>query len=111
MTLRRNSLCPCGSGRKVKRCHKEYLTRLANVKQNLFHINHAHKEHNRRAAALVLWKAEAVWHEENPDAPRRHSKEFIAARLAEFDGYTEMSRDAYDKHLRAGVRQMENLAL
>ena len=49
--LTRNSLCPCKSGRKVKRCHNDLLAKKANVQQNLFHLDQSWRENNRRALA------------------------------------------------------------
>ncbi len=35
----------------MKRCHKDLLAKKANVQQNLFHLNQACAENNRRARA------------------------------------------------------------
>ena len=47
--LKRNSKCPCGSGKKTKVCHPDLLKRRQILKNHLFHLD----------TALALNNAEA----------------------------------------------------
>ncbi|HEX5186478.1 MAG TPA: SEC-C metal-binding domain-containing protein [Nitrososphaeraceae archaeon] len=46
--LGRNDKCPCGSGKKVKKCHSNYLNIRHFVVQKEFNVVNALAEHNRK---------------------------------------------------------------
>ena len=60
--LNRNSKCPCGSGQKIKRCHKNILELRHKAVQDKINMKVAYSAHNRMLESHGEEKmSEAQW--------------------------------------------------